>query len=162
MSPKSVGSVMKLKPLGVVQCSTGLLQLLKDNISPRRRPRRVHDLEAGRPNVSHWDLVFSHQLSYRLERPLNHFHKYEMPRRRCDGPLGKLNPARYDDPSRAVVARAANRGRKSQLRLPLRLWMTTLEKPNGSKQTINESVLVPVCDELPSSLLWLTTVWLIV
>lgn len=94
----------KREILRIVQDGIVLLQLLKHDIRPGRRPRRVHDLKAHRLQLVDRRAINDGQVFHRVDDAVNHLLEDRVPRSRSNGPLAELQPVRDVGPRPAVAA----------------------------------------------------------
>lgn len=94
----------KREVLRIVQDGIVLLQQLKHDIRPGRRPRRVHDLEAARLQLVDRRAVDDGQVLDRVDDAVNHLLEDRVSRGRGNGPLAELQPVRDVGPGPAVAA----------------------------------------------------------
>lgn len=94
----------KREILRVVQDGIVLLQLLKHDIRPGRRPRRVHDLEAPQLQLVDRHAMDDGQVLHRVYHAINHLLEDGVPRGRGNGPLAELQPVGDVGPGTAIAA----------------------------------------------------------
>lgn len=88
--------------LRVVEDGLVLLQLLKDNVRPGSRPRRVHDLEALGMQLVDGHAVDVGQVLHRPQHAVDHLLEDGVPRGRGNRPLAELEPVGDVGPRHAV------------------------------------------------------------
>lgn len=94
----------KREILGIAQDGIELLQLLKHNICPGRRPCRVHDLEASQFQLVDRHTVNDGQVFHRVYHAFNHLLEDRVSRGRGNGPLAELEPVGDVGPGTPIAA----------------------------------------------------------